>query len=95
MRYEEHVGQEIRMQVGGKVKLRRSGRGKPVLEATHKHCVNRETGNETKVVEVVDRESDRWYHHVEETATGKVVHHDDEPLSQKRKTPQRKPFWQP
>ena len=58
------------------------GRIKPYLESTSGKVIFRNTGRVHQVEQIVDRENDGYYKHVEDAEPGQVLKHQEEPLSQ-------------
>ena len=65
-------------------KLKRGGKGKPVVEGFTGDDLYRKTGRWMHKVQIVDREQDRYFKEIVDPATGEVVRRCEEPLSEHR-----------
>ena len=55
---------------------------KPYLESKSGKETFRKTGRIHRVEQVIDRENDKYYKHVVDDETGRVIKHQEEPLNQ-------------
>lgn len=69
-------------QVGMSFKARHPGSKKPHGELRFGPDPSVRLGVDVQKFRLIDREGDRYIEHVEEYGTGKVLHHDSEPLSE-------------
>lgn len=67
-----------------RLKLKRGGRGEPVLRTRTGDDLTVSTGRWAKLDRVIDLEHDHYYEHIVDAETGEVLRHVDEPLSEHR-----------
>ena len=67
--------------VDSRFKMRQDGKGKPVVDQTHRNDFQRKTGKWMKLSRVIDRGNDLYHETVTDPSTGEVVHECKEPLS--------------
>jgi hypothetical protein len=73
MRFIDYTKLKARHGVPGKIK--------PYLESGSGKEIFRKTGRVSQVEQIVDRENNKYYKHVEDAETGQVIKHQEEPLN--------------
>lgn len=72
----------LKMALKGRRSPGMPGKVKPFVEMVSGYNIFRKTGRVHRMEQVVDRENNRYYKHVEDAETGEVVKHQEEPLTE-------------